>query len=306
MPTSVHTPGDAAEEQRVEVVEPLADADGLGPRLGDDEAADVPDEDEQDAEVEERRADAQQARLVELGRAGRPAELVVAVAPDGAADEARDAEVGQDAPQEGVHEWASRGRGRRDRLQRKEPRVVGLEPDGLGRVGTGHPDHLHDRSAVGRRLPGKGRAHGDDGGGIRTLLLLQGDPQQLEARAVVLEEATTGLGVDACRELEHHREVVGQLAVRVDDGSTAAVCRLEPSQHLAASAGVAVGPVGQVEGVLAAEVEGVDVGALETRPGRLRRGGRRDSPVAWRAGESPCSARASRIEGSAASELAVG
>ena len=263
MPTSVHTPGDAAEEQRVEVVEPLADADRLRPRLGDDEAADVPEEDEQDAEVEERRADAQQARLVELRRAGRPPELVVAVAPDGAADEARDAEVGQHAPQEGVHERAPAVAADGTGCSGRSLGSYGSSPTASVGCGPLIPTICHDRGAVGRRLPGKGRAHGDDGAGIRTLLLLQCDSQQLEARPVVLEDGATGLGVDPRRELEHHREVVGQLAVGVDDGTTAAVCRLEPSQHLAASAGVPVGPVGQVERVLATEVEGVDVGALE-------------------------------------------
>ncbi|GAA4513149.1 hypothetical protein GCM10023191_079820 [Actinoallomurus oryzae] len=47
----------------------FADADGLGPALRDDEAADVAEEHEQDAEVEERAADAEQAALVQLGGA---------------------------------------------------------------------------------------------------------------------------------------------------------------------------------------------------------------------------------------------
>ena len=96
--------GDAAEEEGVEVVDALGHSDGLGPGLGDDETPDVPDEDDEDAEVEQRRPDPQQSRLVELGGAGGPAELVVAVAPEGAEHQRGDDEVGQHAPQQDVHQ----------------------------------------------------------------------------------------------------------------------------------------------------------------------------------------------------------
>jgi len=42
-----------------------------------------------------------------------------------------------------------------------------------------------------------------------------------------------------------------------------AVALLEGAEDLAAAAGVAVGPVGQVEGVLAGEVEDLDVLLLQ-------------------------------------------
>ena len=46
--------------------------------------------------MEQRRAEAQQPALVELARPGRPAELVVPVAPDVSADEYRDRQIGDD------------------------------------------------------------------------------------------------------------------------------------------------------------------------------------------------------------------
>ena len=52
--------------------------------------------------------------------------------------------------------------------------------------------------------------------------------------------------------LEHQRQVVGQLAVGVDQEAARPVALLEPAEHLAAPAGVAVGPVRQVQRVLAA------------------------------------------------------
>ena len=66
----------------------------------------VAEEDAEDAEVEQRAADAQQPVLVELRGAGGPAELVVAVAPDVADDEDRQADVRDDHPQELVHRRA--------------------------------------------------------------------------------------------------------------------------------------------------------------------------------------------------------
>ena len=62
----------------------------VGPRLRDHQADDVADDHDEDAEVEQRAAEPQQPRLVELRRAGGPAELVVPPPPDGAADAGRD------------------------------------------------------------------------------------------------------------------------------------------------------------------------------------------------------------------------
>ena len=65
-----------------EVVEALRDADRLGPRLRDHQAEEVPEDDEEQPVVEQRRAVAQEALLVQLAGPGGPAELVVAVPPD--------------------------------------------------------------------------------------------------------------------------------------------------------------------------------------------------------------------------------
>ena len=81
MPTTVAAPASAPTDDGHEVVEPLGDPDRLGPRLRDAQPDDVADEDAEDAEVEQRAADAQQPVLVELRGPGGPAELVVAVAP---------------------------------------------------------------------------------------------------------------------------------------------------------------------------------------------------------------------------------
>ncbi len=89
-----------AEGHGEDVVGVLADAHGLRPALGDDQSADVPDQHQQDPEVEQRAADAQQPPFVELRGAGGPAELVVAVAPDVSEDEHREADVGQHDPQQ--------------------------------------------------------------------------------------------------------------------------------------------------------------------------------------------------------------
>ena len=70
------------------------------------QADDVAEEDPDDAEVEQRAADPQQPVLVELGGPGGPAELVVAVTPQVAHDEGREADVGEDHVEELVHQRA--------------------------------------------------------------------------------------------------------------------------------------------------------------------------------------------------------
>src|SRR5262249_12679531 len=71
-------PGDRAEAGGDGVVGGFADPYGVGPRGGDEQSADVAEGHEQDAEVEQGAAPAQQPAFVELGGAGGPAELVVA------------------------------------------------------------------------------------------------------------------------------------------------------------------------------------------------------------------------------------
>src|SRR5690606_40375742 len=106
-------PGGHAEDDREDVVGVLADAGGLGPALRDEQPADVAQQDQQDAEVEQGAADAQQPPLVELGGAGGPAELVVAVAPDVAEDEHGEADVRQDDPQQDAAGAGLDGQGQR-------------------------------------------------------------------------------------------------------------------------------------------------------------------------------------------------
>src|SRR5690606_26871191 len=77
-------------------------------------ADDVADDHHEEAEVEQRAADAQQPRFVQLRGAGGPAELVVAVPPDRAEDQDRDHHVRQHAPQqdvEGAHRGPPGGKG---------------------------------------------------------------------------------------------------------------------------------------------------------------------------------------------------
>ena len=112
--------------------------------------------------------------------------------------------------------------------------------------------------AASRRRPRRTSAYG-------VLGVDQREPQQLEARPVLLQQRPAGVRVGDGGELEHHRQVVGQLAVGVDEEAAGPVALLEPPQHLAAAAGVAVGPVGQVERVLAGEVEHLDVAPLQAR-----------------------------------------
>ena len=69
MPARVEA-GDAAEQQGVEVVEPPGHADGVGRGLGDDQTIDVPDEDDEEAEVEERASRSAAAWIRRAARSG--------------------------------------------------------------------------------------------------------------------------------------------------------------------------------------------------------------------------------------------
>ena len=92
--------GERAHRRREDPVGVLADAEAVGPGLRDQDADHVAADHGEQADVEERAADLQPARLEQLRRARRPGELVAAVAPDVADDERRDREVGQDDPEE--------------------------------------------------------------------------------------------------------------------------------------------------------------------------------------------------------------
>jgi hypothetical protein len=68
----------------------LGDPHGVGGRVRDQQAADVPERDQQDSEVEQWAAQSQLPVLVELAPARRAAEPVVAVTPQVTTDEASD------------------------------------------------------------------------------------------------------------------------------------------------------------------------------------------------------------------------
>ena len=170
---------------------------------------DVPDDHDEQAEVEQRAADPQQPRLVELRGAGGPAELVVAVAPDRAADQDGEHDVGQHAPEQDVapasSRWLQSGGSRRG---------VGSSPT-CSRGGPLRPAPARRRRrrarrpAAARRPPRRARRTGVPAS-------MQGEPQQLEARPVLLQQREPAGEVGGGGELEHRGQVVGQLAVRVD------------------------------------------------------------------------------------------
>src|SRR5690606_28275032 len=109
-----HQPGDAAEPDGERMVGVVVDADRRGPGLGHHQADEVPAEHQQDADVEQRAAPAQDVALVQLRGAGGPAELVVPVAVDRAQYEHHQGHVRQDRPEQdvrGAHLRPPRGSG---------------------------------------------------------------------------------------------------------------------------------------------------------------------------------------------------
>ena len=95
------------------------------------------------------------------------------------------------------------------------------------------------------------RAEGGDDAGLREPVLGQADPEQFQRRPVRVEQGDADGRGALGGELEDHRQVVGQFAVEVDQQPGIAVGLLDRREDFAASPGVAVGPVGQVEGVAA-------------------------------------------------------
>src|ERR1019366_7074435 len=90
--------GHRPERHRDRVIGGFADPGRAGRRLGHQDPEHVAADDEQDAEVKQRRAEPQQAALIQLAGPGGPAELVVAVAPDMAEHEYGDGHVRGDDP----------------------------------------------------------------------------------------------------------------------------------------------------------------------------------------------------------------
>ena len=177
MPTRVQSPAMPPKSRALKWYSSSRDPDRLGPGLRDHQAADVADEDHQDAEVEQRRADPQQPRLVQLGGPGGPAELVVAVAPDRAAD--------QRSPARGR---AARPRAARPSAsppvdERQQPRVVRLQPDGLASAARPRPSPAPPAGRPARRRAGSRRPRPARAAYGRCVVD-QREPEQLEAGPV--------------------------------------------------------------------------------------------------------------------------
>ncbi|CKQ35268.1 Uncharacterised protein [Mycobacterium tuberculosis] len=201
--------GDRPQHDGLHVICALAQTGGLSPRLRDHEPDTVADDDHQDAEMKHRAGDPQQPRLVQLGRAGGPAEFVIAVAPPGADRDDRHRHIRHDGPEEFAHHVT-------------------------------RPAYRGHRVCVWQCGLGQGIAQRGDG------------------HPVPAQQPSPRLGVDGRGEFEHHRQEVRGLAARWCD--VGAAVGLGEGQHLpAAVAGVAGGPVGQVQGGAASQVEGVDV-----------------------------------------------
>jgi hypothetical protein len=100
----------------------------------------------------------------------------------------------------------------------------------------------------------------------RRLPLLQGEPQHLDARAVVDDQLAGGRQVGRRAELQDDREVVGQLVLGDLDAGPA-IGLLELDERDATTPGVAVGEVRQEEAAPAGVVEGLDEGALQVLQG---------------------------------------
>ena len=286
-------PGDACRARpRTDVVRRLADPDRLGAATsGTRMPTDVAADDEQDAEVEQRRAEPQQPALVQLAGARRPAELVVAVAPDVAADEDRDAP----------------GTGRsthRTRSRRAHRRRLPCTP--AGRTVPARPPRPAARCGQARsarsQVPWRGVGqHGADGVervDVRRAARRPARPEQFDPGPVLGRAGAARLPGRRRGELADDGEVVGQFA-----GDEARARRPvgvgEPQQRHAALAGVAVGVIGQVEAAAAAQVEGVDVvAAAASASRRLRQVLDEAAPAGPRprraARAAPCAAAGSR------------
>ena len=218
--------------------------------------------------MEQRAADPQQPVLVELGGAGGPAELVVAVAPEVADHERRQAQVGNDHPEEDVHQRAPRER--RHRQRRGSVRQGGPGSKAGVAYGVRPTSSSGGPSAASRRTAS--RSSPWSGGSVavtastapaqREPAFGERDPQQLQPGAVVEHQPAAALVVDGGGVLQDDAQVVGQLAVgQLEAGRQVGL--LEAEQRHAALAGVTVREVGQEQVVPTPVVEGVDVVGLQ-------------------------------------------
>jgi len=95
--------------------------------------------------------------------------------------------------------------------------------------------------------------------GVRRAPFRESQAQQLQAAPILLQQGRAIDRIHDCRVLQHHRQVIGLLASGIDQETGPAIPLLERGQHLSASAGVPIGPVREVQAVLAIQVEDIDV-----------------------------------------------
>ena len=178
IPTRVQTPAMPPNSSALKWYSPSLTPDRLGPRLGDDQAADVP--------------DAAPAGC----RSGTAATRSAAAATRRAATSAWSSRTCRSGTARPSRRPGGRGRRRggrptggrpsplSHRLQREQARVVGVQPDRLDRWAAG-VDHRLDGGAVAGDSPGSVAHTATSALGIRALLLVQRDAQQLQARPVL-------------------------------------------------------------------------------------------------------------------------
>ena len=226
--------------------------------------------------MEQRAADPQQPVLVQLGGPGGPAELVVAVSPDVADHEGRQAQVGKDHPQEFGHARTPGKVGVGSSTVRC--RSVGAPGLNWGLANGDSPTSSSGGPAIASRRTAS-RSSPRSGGSVADTasstddpgraLVAQREAQQLEPRPVLEDQLPTGFLVHRGGVLQHHAQVVGELGV-VEGEPGAQVGLLEAQQRHPALAGVAVREVGEEQVAAAAGVEGVDVVGLQLgQRGRL-------------------------------------
>ena len=187
-----------------------------------------------------------QPRLVQLGRPGGPAELVVAVSPDTTRNQNGDGDVRQHAPEQGAH---------------VDTPLVGARAYGSSpTVSVGGPAWASRCAAArswGRRAGQQSTDRFDDVG-IGRASIAQRQPEQLDTGPVLLQQGepvgqVTGGGV-----LQYHRQIVRKLA-GPELEPAAAVALLEQGERLSPPPGLPVGPPGQVKAAPAPAVERRDV-----------------------------------------------
>ena len=234
-----------------------------------------PDEDDQDAEVEQRAADAQQPRLVELRRPGGPAELVVAPAPDVPPTRMAIDDVRAARPRAAPRRSSAGPGGQRDvgprslrvtRRRRSRSRRGRRSPaaDRCGRGPGRRPRPAARGRAAGCRRPRTAPAYG---------VPSSTRASRSSSRPARCSRSSGQPDVGRATRRSPARRAGSRAARRRDQlAAAAAVDRLETGQRQAAPPGLAVGPPGQVEAAAPAVVEELHVVLLAGRARRLVQG----------------------------------